>query len=140
MAKKKAFDSDREVKFGTESCTGTTAQIGVTFERKKMTRTIADKVLCGAQLEVEMHCDPNADQDAEGQESMLDDNALTLEGTPTCRSYHVYPDRYHATLVFPADSIAVDLLARFANHSGKVLCTRVGDAKANEKDSNGEQE
>ena len=141
MAKKaKPFDHVLEVKFGTESCNGTTAQIGVTFQRMEITRAIADKVLCGAQLEVDMRCDPNADEDAKGQKTMGDTSELVLDGTPTCLSYHVYSDRYRATLVFPANAVAVDMLARFANHSGKLSCTRVGDAKTRDPDPDDEED
>ncbi len=130
--KKDSFENDLDVKFGTVSCNGTSAKIGVTVQRKDATRDLVDELFCNAQLDVDMRCDPNADDDAGGQGELYGDHALTVCGSPAVGSYSVYKDRYRTTLTFPDGAVAVDMLARFAKHPGKLLCTHIGEAKREE--------
>lgn len=142
MARKsKEFEHKVVVKFGTESCNGKkTAQIGMTIQRGDLEWTVAASILCGAQLDVKICCDPNADGDVQGQKQFREDKDFTLTGTPTCQSFHTYPDHFSATLVFPLSAVDVRLLACFANQPGRLSCTRIGDSATGSDETDGQQE
>ena len=139
--KSKELEHEVVVKFGTQSCNGKkTAQIGMTIQRGDLKWTVASSLFCGAQLEAKMCYDPNSDEDVKGQKKFREDKEFTLTGTPTCQSFHTYPDRFSATLVFPLSAVDVRLLACFANQPGRLWCTRVGDSETSSDEADDKEE
>ncbi len=134
----KPFKHDLNVKFGTVSITGDRTNVGLTiYGGPDLLQTIHG-LFTSAQLEVDLRCDPNADEDADGQGTLHGDDALSVTGAPTVNSYSGYNDHFHTTLSFPGDAGAFEGLGRFAKHHGKLLCTRLGDAKT-KPDADGDQ-
>lgn len=148
---KKSFKHKLEVKFGTTSNTGDATRIGVSISctkpRKKGMLEIVDELFSGSQLEVELLCDPNADEDADGQLKFEADgerkskegDVLSVKGTPTAARYSGSNDHFQTTLVFPDAGAVYMVLGCFAKHPGKLLCTRIGAAKP-QPDDDGEEE
>ena len=139
MARKKSFEHTLDVEFGIVSIVGDTVKVGVTVPRcREGLLDIVDVLFGGSQLKVELQCDPNADADVGGQTTFDDDKGLSICGIPVARSYSGSKTHFHTSLSFPDSSEIAAELGRLSKHHGKLLCTRIGDAKTRDSDDDGE--
>lgn len=115
------------VRFAGFSAGDETARLGFKINRSKTTLAQADQFMCGARLDCLLVLDPNAENDAPGQETMLDPD-LQIETVADCKRYSVGTKDFSAGLTFALSEISIADVAALANKSGKIRLVRIGDS------------
>ncbi len=104
-------------------------RIGVAVSRDHLKLDSADELFTNAQLVITLQCDPNAKDDAEGQE-VAEFGKLKLAAcnfTGDVHGFSVRSDYVRFSLLTPSD-VSIDRLAEFSFRSGSLFAERTGDA------------
>lgn len=132
------FQLDVPVEFGGFSCGDETARLSLSISRDRMTPSRADQFLCGSRCSIRIAADPNADDDVPGQQTI--DGLSFIESVVDIKSYRVNSSRIGCGLTFSIEEIDVADLAALANHKGRLLLNRVGDAGDTDDDGDDEEQ
>lgn len=109
------------VDFSSVSFGGQTARVGIKCKRDKIDLAMADELLCGARLAVEMRI-------TGGDDKPLLPNALPhMSGIADCKHLGVTTDEISAGLTFQRKDLDANSLVAFSNGSGTLSIERVGD-------------
>lgn len=124
--KKTKGDLDRiPCKFGNINVGTETCAIGVTVERDQIDYVALEPVVVGARLEVRLTFDPNGQEDADGQSTLID-TATALESVVDCPSLKITPRALGFRLSFNLGSVDVTQLLALAQAHGTISITRLG--------------
>lgn len=120
------------VKFASCGGSGETCRIRFSTPRGgRMSDAEAIEMFVNAQLDVELSVDPNADGDAEGQQTM-GDMALSLEAVAECRRIGIDYEKISSSLSMKTSAVDTSKLFAFAGHAGTLAFQRIGDASGSE--------
>jgi len=125
---------DVAVQFGGFSAGDETANIGVVIDRSKLNLKKAEHFFCGSRLQIELAADPNAGEDTPDQEKFWKDVDV-ISSVVDCKRLSMSPKRFGTGLTFQLSEIEVGDLAHLAKHSGRIRCTRIGDAQTKKQRS-----
>jgi len=103
--------------------------LGVRFSRKKFSLKDADRLLCGARLNVRLVKDGNVDLDGPNQqtfnENPEDEDVIT--SVVDAKGYNAKPKAFTTRLSFSAEEIDKAQMLEFIDEKGYVELERVGD-------------
>lgn len=138
MAKRpKQEKHDMPVAFAGLGVNNETVRLGIRIEREKMKLALADELFAGSELAVVLTCDPNAGEDAKGQNTMPHAAVDKLRATARVIGYRVTRKAVATSLQFTESAVDVAKFVQFANSTGRVMCERVGDADGPDEDGGG---
>lgn len=109
------------------------ASISIGIDRENLELEDAERLFAGSQLEFLLTCDPNAGNDAEGQQTM-DAATIELKGTANVGGFRTTTEHFACTLVLNKSAINIDTLAQFASTKSEIMCTRVGESNGDDDD------
>jgi len=126
MGKKKdVWEFEIPVEFGSVSAAKTGNSVGLKIAVSDMHPTDAEEIFVGAQLDLELECDPNAKDDAKGQQTM-EVGTLKFAGVGEVKGYRRSVDGIGVTVRFPGD-VDYNVFCRFHNCKGTMRCTKTGE-------------
>lgn len=126
--KPKAKAAELRVNFKNASPTKTRRNLGIEMDRGELSLDNVDALLINASLECEIKCDPNAQKDAQGQQTFEAGDVLELAFTADVANVTVTADVYRFTLSLPLDTVEANSIERFRYRKGQLICSRVGQA------------
>lgn len=107
---------------------GKSERIGVRIPRRGgPTPNRMDEIVTNSQLRCTMRIDPNAGQDEEGQEKLLDD-AIEIEFTASSGGFRCGDNAYSFSLKMLAEDGEFDLLRRAVRCNGDLVMAKMKDA------------
>lgn len=123
-----ATGAELAVTFKNASPTKKRRNLGVEMSRDELDVRQAVSMLVNAQLQCTIACDPNDDEDADGQEKFGgDEDVAELAFTADVGNLTILPDTYSFTLALPL-TLHADDVEKFRYRKGKLICTRTGTA------------
>lgn len=122
---KKTFDHEFDAEFSTVGIGAEKVRIGIKCDRADVDPDVAEELFCGAQIDVELDCDPNSKKDVDGQ-TTIEGTALKFAGTADVKRYSTTPDQYGASLQFSKSAVDLTILGKFSSCKGKIRATRIG--------------
>lgn len=131
MAKAKA--KKLNVQYATIGIGKELVRISMAIDRTELTLTEADSLFTGAQLKMQMSCDPNAAKDAEGQQKMKSAE-VKVDVIGECKGVGIKKETLRISVSMPKDDVEVALLSKFAALAGTITCQRTGDCDTNEEE------
>lgn len=114
------------------------ATIGIKLSRSDVNLAKADWMLCNTQIATKLRFDPGSDEDAVGQETMVDIE-VELSANFSSKGFRVTSRAIAARFIVPRDVCEISELARFANQSGTLSCKRLGSDKEEEQEEDMEE-
>lgn len=127
MAKKKAYEHDLDCAFGGVSYGHETARLGVKIDRGKLDLADADEMFAGKRVECEVSLLNRSDRGQKRLKGMEDSTPPTITTTVDVKRFGVSPTTISAGLVFNKSSIDGEALPEFANETGTLKLTVLGE-------------
>lgn len=132
------YEHELKVKFKGVGINSDSARISFNVDREtKFSISKADKLFGNSQVRARLSCDPNAQGDADGQQTM-EGAEIFLNLTGDISGFGVRPDSYSTKIKLPKTSVDLKQLAQFANRAGTLCLSRVGDATSPATDEEGD--
>lgn len=138
MAHKKKVLADLPVEFGGISLGKDTARIGVSIARSDLMLTNADELLVGHRLTCEITLDGSEDTTS-GQQRLVDDLDLRIDGIADCKGMRVTPDLIAAGLTMSLRDLVLEDFAKFSKGKGRLIISGVAkiEVEQTEDDADG---
>lgn len=140
MAKKETMTFP--VKLKKVGFTGRVTTIPFSVPRNKLNKTQPYVYFCNAALTLTLRVDPNAQDDAEGQETFDAGDIVEETVSATCDSFTCSRDRISGTFNIDHDDnkIKHEKLSVFANLNGEIDVDRTGASKDSSSDDSEDSE
>lgn len=132
MAKRKAYEQDLDCEFGGVSYGHETARLGVKLDRQKLDLADADAMFAGKRVECEVSLLNRMDRGQKRLKGMEDNEPPTITTVADIKRFGVSPTVISASLTFNKSSIDVGALPEFANETGTLKLTVMGDIPEDE--------
>jgi len=129
---------DLPVEFGGVSIGQTTARLGVRINREQLNLIAADECFCGHRLQCTLVLGRN--DDAEGQQTLVDDLNEEISGTADVKRLGIAPGTISTGLTFSLPDIDIATLAKFSKGSGRLIVESVSAIPNDAADSDGEDD
>jgi hypothetical protein len=132
MKGKKHAQAPISVGFGGISFGKATAKLTVSTSREDVPLSMAEELLCGARLNVELRV-------TDGQPMLPGVEKLELATVADCKSLRMTPGSWSFGLTFVQKGLDANLLLAFRNCAGEMIASRIGDATGSDEDPDADE-
>ncbi|MEE9602565.1 MAG: hypothetical protein V3V75_04615 [Thermoguttaceae bacterium] len=114
------------VRFRKQSSGEETASLGVTVPREDCSPTLAEELFLKAQLKVVASADPHSEKDADGQQTMGDEDNEAIAAVVEVKAYGRTNRGWGFTMSLPVTAVPDGELQHVAGKRGTLTIQRVG--------------